>query len=108
MSNMVPKHLADEVSKICSGNKVEDICEALMTVIIDKVKKGEEVTLSNFIKFERVLNKERATKPAHYSMRVKVLAETKEIMEAVPIDPKKTILQKKKKVNDDEDELVRE
>lgn len=98
--NMVSKALAD-ATKSASGSSVsaEDIrviCENFLTVIIDKVKAGEDVTLTNLIKFERILTKERTfnvpgkdtktTKPERYSLRIKVMAGVKKSFEAIAVN----------------------
>ena len=96
---MVTKALAEEVKAAmgssASVDEVRNICENFLTVILDKVKGGEEVTLTNFLKIKRVLNKERTfkiprtenttTKPERYGISVKVMAGTKSAFEALPI-----------------------
>ena len=98
---MVTKALAEDVKAAISNGtnmSVEDvrsICENFLTVILDKVKGGEEVTLTNFLKIKRVLNKERTfnipksdvtkTKPERYGLSVKVMAGTKAAFEAIPV-----------------------
>ena len=98
--NMVTKALAEDVKSAMdssmSVDEVRNICENFLTVILDKVKGGEEVTLTNFLKIKRVFNKERTfkiprseettTKPDRYSINVKVMAGTKSAFEALPID----------------------
>jgi nucleoid DNA-binding protein len=97
--NMVTKALAEEVKAAmgssASVDEVRNICENFLTVILDKVKGGEEVTLTNFLKIKRVVNKERTfkiprtenttTKPERYGISVKVMAGTKSAFEALPI-----------------------
>ena len=80
-----------------ASEQVRSICETFLNVIIDKVKAGEDVTLLNFLKFERVLVKERTfsipnseektTKPEHYSMKVKIMDGTKATFENIAIVP---------------------
>lgn len=98
--NMVTKALAEEVKVALDNDMTDDqvqkVCETFMQVIYNKVEKGEEVTLTNFVKFARVLNKERTfsipnsdektTKPARYGLKVKIMAGVKTAFEAIPIE----------------------
>jgi nucleoid DNA-binding protein len=97
---MVNKTLADEVMASCdtdmSSEQVRKVCETFLSVILTKVKAGEPVVLTNFLKFERVLNKERTfsipnsdkttTKPARYGLKVRIMTNVKTAFEAIHVN----------------------
>jgi nucleoid DNA-binding protein len=97
---MITKTLAEDVKSAMgtdlSVDEVRSVCENLLTVILEKVKSGEEVTLTNFLKFKRVLQKERTfkipnsdkttVKAERYGLNVKIMAGTKAMIEAIPVE----------------------
>lgn len=115
---MVTKALAEEVKKATTEqfttDQVQSLCETFLTVILDKVKAGEDVTLTNFLKFERALNKERTfsipnsdkttTKPERYSLKVKVMSGVKTAFETLPVETDSDV-SKKAKSDTDSDEV---
>jgi nucleoid DNA-binding protein len=100
--------IKDQIVIDLTADQIHLVCETFVTLILNKVKNGEDVTLTNVLKFERVLNEERTfkipnkdkttTKPAHYSMKVKVMAGVKTAFEEIPVEtekPKKVAAAKK-------------
>ena len=108
--NMVNKAFVKEL--ISSANltgseaEVHAICESMMTLIIEKVKKGETVSFTNFLKFQRTVNKARTfknpksdaetTKPTRYGISVKVMPATRLALEQIPMDSETDWLNSKK------------
>ena len=87
--NAVSLKMAKEVKEVMgeyatdlSQDKIQKVCNALMKVIVDQVKSGKNVTLTNHMSFKRVLRKERVhrnpktgeviTKPAHFVFKMEV------------------------------------
>lgn len=101
MSNrgMITKSMALAVKKNSAVNvdeeTVKQICESLFTVILDDVKRGKDVTITNFVKFKRVVRKERTfknpnnsnltTKPERYAMTATVMSGMKKVFEAMEV-----------------------
>jgi len=98
--NMIPKALAIAVKESnndinVSVDDVKVICETLFVYILDQVKGGKDVTITNFLKFKRNLNKARTfrkpkseettSKPERYSLSVKIMANTKTAFEQIPV-----------------------
>ena len=114
--NMVSEKVAKNVLAYVDGGDlavVKVICEAFCDMILNEVKEGREVSLTNFLKFKRVTRPprtfnippkkgtkaasesdqegsedskgERAFKSARYAMQVSIMAHTKQTFEAIPI-----------------------
>jgi nucleoid DNA-binding protein len=98
---MISKALAEKVNASNSDWSFEDsdvqrICEGFCQYIIDNVKRGETVNLTNFAKFARALRKERTftspndktnkiTKPDRYALSITVMAGVKEEFEKLNV-----------------------
>jgi nucleoid DNA-binding protein len=115
---MVSDKVAKNVLAYVDGGDfavVKVICEAFCDMILNEVKEGREVSLTNFLKFKRVTRKprtfnippkkgaksasasdsdqegsevskgERAFKSERYAMQVSIMAQTKKTFEAIPI-----------------------
>jgi nucleoid DNA-binding protein len=99
---MISKALAEKINASNSDWSFEDsdvqrICEGFCQYIIDNVKRGETVNLTNFAKFARALRKERTftspndktnkiTKPDRYALSITVMAGVKEEFEKLTVN----------------------
>ena len=75
--------------------QTQAVLDAFVRVIIRDTMAGETTTISNFISFDRVFEKERVytvpnkdpvTKPAHYKMKVGVKPAVKRLFLSVPVE----------------------
>ena len=100
---MVSKSMAENISNENSDwsfdtDDVLTICNGFCAFIISETKKGNDVSITNFLKFSRVLRKERVfnnpnkivgepsksyPKPARYAMHVSVMANIKKDFEQI-------------------------
>ena len=92
LAKTVKTALGDEFSQ----ETVHKICNAFIKVIIDNVKSGNTVTLTNNMSFKRILRNERVhknpkdrskviTKPAHYVMKMEVKQALKTAFESIDV-----------------------
>jgi nucleoid DNA-binding protein len=103
VSKMVSKSMAEKINNENSDwsfdtDDVLTICNGFCAFIISETKKGNDVSITNFLKFGRVLRKERVfnnpnktvgepsksyPKPARYAMHVSVMASIKKDFEQI-------------------------
>ena len=116
--NMVNKAFVKELISTANLNgseaEVHAICESMMTLIIEKVKKGETVSFTNFLKFQRTVNKERTfknpksdtetTKPARYGISVKVMPATRLALEQIPMESDSDEKEPENEISEEEEE----
>ena len=116
--NMVNKAFVKELISTANLNgseaEVHAICESMMTLIIEKVKKGETVSFTNFLKFQRTVNKERTfknpksdtqtTKPARYGISVKVMPATRLALEQIPMESEEPEKEPVNEISEEEEE----
>ena len=90
-----------DIATVAGLAGIKVICEAFCDMILNEVQEGNEVALTNFIKFKRVTMKPRAfnipnsdqqsvngktvIKPERYALQVSIMAHTKKAFEAIPI-----------------------
>lgn len=114
--NMINKaFIKDLHTKVDNGLTVDQlhtICESMFQLIIEKVKNGENVNFTNFIKFQRIVNKERTfrnpknktetTKPARYGISIKVMPNLRSAFESIPMVPSEEVPAPSKEVLSEE------
>lgn len=74
--------LPDDVTNNINQKTIKMICDTFVKTVVENVKNGNNVTLTNYLTFKRVLRSERVhkvpladrtvTKPAHFVMTVDV------------------------------------
>ena len=95
MAKEVKEFMGDSASDL-SQDKIHKVCNALIKVIVDQVKSGKTVTLTNNMSFKRVLRNERVhrnpkthesvTKPAHFVLKMEVKQALKTQFEELDIN----------------------
>jgi nucleoid DNA-binding protein len=118
-NSMVSNVLAAEVAKKSglsnvTNDQVKHILETMCQHILDTVKEGNDVSFPKFLKFKRVLRKERTfkspkgesvVKPEHYVMTVSVMANAKKHMsDSSSSDEDKPMEEEKAPMQESEDE----
>lgn len=98
--------LPDEVPSNMSQKAIKAICDTFVKTVIENVKSGNNVTLTNYMTFKRALREERThkvpksdkvvTKPEHYVMCIDVKPALKTQFADVEITEKDRMAKKSK------------
>ena len=108
--NAVSLKMAKEVKEVMgdcasdlSQDKIHKVCNALIKVIVDQVKSGKNVTLTNHMSFKRVMRKERVhrnpktgesvNKPAHFVLKMEVKQALKAQFEELDIEEDEPVVE---------------
>ena len=113
----ISKSLATTVANKVDGvtvDKAQEVCETLIAHIINELKHGDQVTLTNFIKFKRVTKGERTythpktgdktIKPAHLAVTVNTMPGLKKMFEELDLNDS-PVSKDETSSDDDEEEI---